>query len=317
MPTNSDIPLVNIVIPLYNEADVYTELINRLKRVIDQVKISTTVILVNDGSSDDTEQLIVETAKSDPRFKGVLLSRNFGHQLALSAGLSQVNASRAAFILDGDLQDPPELLEKFYRYISDGYDVVYAVRKKRKEGLLKRTAYALFYRLMRKISYIDFPLDSGDFSMISRRMVDHLNSMPEQSRFLRGMRSWVGYRQIGVPYERAERFAGDSKYSLKQLIRLAFNGLFNFSETPIKAVMILGTLVTGTSLIYLFVTLIKRFVFDIVPEGFTALLTVIILFGGIQLVAIGVIGEYILRIFFEVKKRPLYIIKEVVNQNHE
>ncbi|MEL7163262.1 MAG: glycosyltransferase family 2 protein, partial [Bacteroidota bacterium] len=271
------------------------------------------VILVDDGSSDATENLLRNLAASDPAFVAVLLSRNFGHQLALSAGLSKVDASEAIFILDGDLQDPPELLDKFYGHISAGYDVVYAVRRKRKENVLKRSAYAFFYRTLRRISYIDFPLDSGDFSMVSRRVVDHLNAMPEESRFLRGMRSWLGFRQIGVPYERSERAEGESKYSFTKLFKLAMNGIFNFSELPIRLVAYLGGGAVVVSGLYLIITLIKRFFFGTVPEGFTAIIGTIVLFGGMQLLAIGVIGEYILRIFFQVKGRQLFIIKEVVD----
>lgn len=306
-------PKVNIVVPLYNEEEVFDMLTDRLQKLMDTSPLSIETILIDDGSKDTTAELMRRIAEADDRFHSVLLSRNFGHQLALSAGLSVVNASDAILIVDGDLQDPPELLADFYQKYEEGYDVVYAVRKKRKEHIFKRMAYKYFYRFLRRISYIDMPLDSGDFSLVSRRVIDQMNSMPEESRFLRGMRSWIGYKQIGVEYERQERQSGESKYSFRKLLELAFNGIFNFSEYPIKALSRLGMLTMGVSGIYLTWVLIKRFFFGTVPDGFTAILFVVILFGGVQLLALGVLGEYILRIFFQVKGRPLYVIKEVVS----
>jgi dolichol-phosphate mannosyltransferase len=306
---------VNFVIPLYNESDVFATLAKRLQTVMDRSKHSITAILVDDGSHDDTAELIRELCEKDSRFSGVILSRNFGHQLALTAGLSHVDATDAAMIIDGDLQDPPELVDEFYEKYLEGYDVVYAIREKRKESPLKRMAYKYFYRLMRRISYAEIPLDSGDFSLISRRVVDRLNAMPEESRFIRGMRSWVGFKQIGITYERAERHAGDSKYSLKKLMGLAFDGIFNFSEYPIKVLTRIGLFAIVLSSLYLVYTIIMRFVFGNVESGFTALLSVIVLFGGIQLLALGLLGEYILRIFFQVKNRPLFIVKEVIKKD--
>ena len=215
-------------------------------------------------------------------------------------------------VIDGDLQDPPELLVEFYSYLKQGNDVVYAVRKKRKEGVLKRSSYFLFYRLLKSISYIDIPLDSGDFALISRRVVDIMNKMPEESRYLRGMRTWVGFKQIGVEYERSERQAGESKYSFSMLFKLAYNGIFNFSEFPIKFVSRLGGLTVIVALIYFISVVIKKFFYQEVIEGFTSLLFMIILFSGVQLIALGVIGEYVLRVFFQSKNRPLFIVKETI-----
>lgn len=270
------------------------------------------VVLIDDGSRDNTALLMQQLALTDSRYQCVFLSRNYGHQIALSAGIQAARGSEALFIIDGDLQDPPELLPTFYEKYKEGYDVVYAIRKKRKEGWLKRTAYAAFYRFMRSISYVDMPLDSGDFSLISRRVADVLNKMPEESRFIRGMRSWIGFKQIGVAYERDARVAGESKYSFKMLQRLAYNGIFNFSEYPIKVITRLGMLTIGIAVLYLLQTLIKRFIFHDVPQGFTALLFFIILFSGMQLIALGLIGEYVLRIFFQAKGRPLYVIREII-----
>lgn len=284
---------------------------------MDSSPLSIEVVLIDDGSKDDTPDLMRQVALADRRYHCVFLSRNHGHQLALSAGIAAALGTEALFIIDGDLQDPPELLHDFYRLYKEGNDVVYAVRQKRKEGFLKKTAYYLFYRLLKSISYIDIPLDSGDFALISRRVVDVMNKMPEESRYLRGMRSWVGFKQVGFPYDRDERAAGESKYSFKQLFRLAYNGIFNFSEFPIKFMTNMGGLAILIALLYFVVVLIKKFFFTQVIEGFTALLFVIILFSGVQLFALGIIGEYVLRIFFQSKQRPLFIIKEeIVNGDY-
>ncbi len=305
-------PQINIVVPLFNEEEIFGDLMQRLTSVVDASKLSVSIIMVDDGSRDNTAFLMEQQSLRDERFVSVILSRNFGHQYALTAGFNYVDASEAVFIIDGDLQDPPELLEEFYEQIKLGYDVVYAVREKRKENFFKKIAYKSFYRFLKRISYIDFPLDSGDFSLVSRRVVDHINSMPEESRFLRGMRSWIGFNQIGLKYERQKREVGESKYTFRKLFKLALNGIFNFSEYPIKFVSNMGLMTVILSLIYFTITLIKRAYFGTVPEGFTSLVLLIIFFGGVQLIAIGIIGEYVLRIFFQVKSRPLFIVKDVI-----
>jgi polyisoprenyl-phosphate glycosyltransferase len=308
---NSNDPKINLIVPLFNEEDVFHKLTERIDNLINQSEFSIEVILVDDGSIDKTPLLIKEKCEYDKNYIGVCLSRNFGHQLALTAGLRYATAKEAVLIIDGDLQDPPELLGKFFDYYKKGYDVVFAVRRKRKESVLKKISYKIFYRLMKKISYIDIPLDSGDFSLISMKVVDYLNQMPEESRFLRGMRSWIGFKQIGIEYEREERQDGQSKYSLKKLLKLALNGIFNFSEYPVKILIRLGLFSVLVSIAYLFYTMIMKLFFDSVPTGFTALLAVIILFGGVQLIGLGLLGEYILRIFFQVKNRPLFIVKDI------
>lgn len=305
-------PNVNIVVPLYNEEQVFHDLVLRLKSVLDKIEFSCEVILIDDGSTDATFDLMKELSLHDTRFTSVSLSRNFGHQLALTAAMKFVNAKDAVMIIDGDLQDPPELIEDFYKKIEEGYDVVYAIRKNRKESLQKRFWYSAFYKILDRLSNISIPVDAGDFCMMSRRVVDQLNIMPEESRFIRGMRSWLGYKQIGIEYEREERQSGDSKYSFKALVKLAFNGIFNFSESPIRIITRMGIISFAISFIYLLITLAKKYFFGEVPEGFTAIITLIVLFGSVQLIAIGLIGEYVLRIFFQVKSRPLYIIDKVI-----
>ena len=308
-------PQVSIVIPLYNESEVLPQLVDRINKLINSSPLTIEVVLVDDGSRDNTADQIQRLSLLDNRYQSVILARNYGHPLALTAGLAAATASDAVMIIDGDLQDPPELLHDFYELYKQGNDVVYAVRKKRKEGALKKFAYALFYRILKSISYIDIPLDSGDFSMVSRRVVDVLNKMPEESRYVRGMRTWIGFKQVGYEYERDARAAGDSKYSFKKLLKLAYNGIFNFSEFPVKLITNMGIVSISISIIYLITVLIKKYVYHNVPEGFTALLFSIILFSGVQLLSLGIIGEYVLRIFFQVKGRPLYIVKKrIVNK---
>lgn len=311
------IPQINIIIPLYNEEQVFPLLIARITELLDQSQLAITVLMVDDGSSDRTSILMKQLSLVDKRFSSIILSRNFGHQLALTAALTMVNASEAVLIIDGDLQDPPELLDDMYQLYKQGYDVVYAVRESRKEGFFKVGFYKLFYRMLQKIASIEIPIDSGDFSLLSRRVVDVMNKMPEESRYLRGMRSWVGFKQIAYKYNRPDRQAGNTQYSLRHLLRLAMNGIFNFSEFPIKFITFLGVSTMSISVIYFIVTLVKRFSSDYIPDGFTAIIFLIILFGGVQLISIGIIGEYLIRVFFQVKKRPLFIIKELIVDKKE
>jgi glycosyltransferase involved in cell wall biosynthesis len=305
-------PKVSIVVPLFNEEETLPKLINRLNEVIDKMPFSIEVVLVDDGSQDGTPKLMEKVSLEDEKFKSIFLSRNYGHQSAITAGLLNTDAEEAVMIIDADLQDPPELVEQFYDYYKQGYDVIYTIRKKRKEELIKRLAYWLYYRISRSISNYKIPLDSGDFSLISRRVVEILNKMPEENRYIRGMRSWVGFRQIGIEYERDARVAGDTKYSLRKLLDLAFMGILNFSTFPIRFISFLGICSISISLIYLSYTLVQRLFFDSVPKGFTALLFIIVLFSGVQLLSLGVIGEYIIRIFFQVKDRPLFIVKSKI-----
>lgn len=308
---------ISIIVPLYNEEAVFSQLISRLKSVIDTTEFTCEVILINDGSIDNTARLVEEICLQDNRFTGVLLSRNHGHQLAVSAGLANVRGKKGAMIIDGDLQDPPELVIEFYKLLMNGYDVIYAIRKNRKESFLKKLAYSAYYRLQKKISNFNIPIDSGDFSMLSRRVVDNMNAMPEQSRYLRGMRAWVGFKQIGYEYDRDERQAGETKYSWSKLFELAFNGIFNFSDFPVKFITRLGFLTVVFSLIYFAYNLYRKFYYNDVPHGFTATILAIILFSGVQLISLGLIGEYVLRIYNQVRNRPLFIIDKIVRDGKQ
>ncbi|MCF6131466.1 glycosyltransferase family 2 protein [Flavobacterium wongokense] len=308
---------ISIVVPLYNEEAVFDLLIQRLTQVIDATDFSCEVVLVNDGSIDNTAILIENICKKDTRFTGVLLSRNYGHQLAVSAGMANSRGKKGVMIIDGDLQDPPELITEFYSLLMQGNDVIYAIRKNRKEGFFKKLAYKAYYRLQKKISNFNIPIDSGDFSMLSRRVVDTMINMPEQSRYLRGMRAWVGFKQIGFEYDRHERHAGETKYSWTKLFELAFNGIFNFSDFPVKIITRLGFFTIVFSLCYFLYNIYRKIFYNDVPQGFTATILAIILFSGVQLISLGLIGEYVLRIYNQVRNRPLFVIDKIIIEAEE
>jgi len=308
---------ISIVVPLYNEEDVFDKLIERLLNVINQASFTCEVILINDGSNDKTPLLIEELCKIDKRFTGILLSRNHGHQLAVTAGLKYVRGIEGAMIIDGDLQDPPELIADFYSLLQQGNDVIYAVRKNRKESFLKKIAYKYYYRLQKKISNFNIPIDSGDFSMISKRVVDIMNEMPEQSRYLRGMRSWVGFKQIAFEYDRDERQAGETKYSWSKLFELAFNGIFNFSDFPVRLITKVGLFTIFISFIYFLYIVYSKIKYHDIPQGFPTLIFAIILFSGVQLLSLGLIGEYVLRIYNQVRNRPLFVVEKVLQEGEE
>ena len=306
----SKINNILILVPLYNEAPVLPELFARLEKLQNSLAINTSVLFIDDGSTDSTAHQLTENVSGKQNYSAIFLSRNFGHAMAITAGLAHMpDTMDAVFIMDGDLQDPPELLPDFIAKMESGYDAVYGIRKNRKEGILKKICYRLYYRLLKRFSNIKMPLDAGDFSLVHKIVVNELNKLPEESRYIRGLRSWVGFRQAGLEYDRDIRRDGKSKYSFRSLFKLAFNGLFNFSEVPIRFIGMIGFISIIISLGYLGVTIYKKLVFGTVPEGFTALIFSIVLFSGVQLLSLGIIGEYILRIFFQVKQRPLYIIR--------
>lgn len=309
----SKVKNITILIPLYNEAAVLPVLTERLDKLLQSPGLDINILFVDDGSQDETVSMIGSITAGRDKYSAIFLSRNFGHAMALTAGLANItDETDAVFIIDGDLQDPPELLLEFITKMNEGYDVVYGIRRNRKEGYLKKLCYRLYYRLLKRFSNIRMPLDAGDCSLISKRVVLELNRLPEESRYLRGLRSWVGFRQAGIAYERDERKNGHTKYSFRALIRLAFNGIFNFSELPVRFIGWVGFITIFVSLIYLAITIYKKLAYGTVPEGFTALIFAIVLFSGVQLLSIGILGEYILRIFFQVKQRPLYIIRSKI-----
>ena len=304
---------VSIIVPLFNEEESLMELVSVLNSTIGKLPEVTEIIMVDDGSTDNTGAMIRQLALSDSRYHSIFLSRNFGHQIAITAGLKYAKGDEGVMIIDGDLQDPPEMLKQFLEVHRSGFDVVYGIRKKRKEGIIQKACYSLYYKIFKRISSVPSPLDSGDFCFISRKVVDILNKMPEEQRYLRGMRSWVGFSQKGIQYERTQRFRGKSKYSLSKLFKLAYMGIFNFSEFPIKFITVLGMIATFSGIIYFLLTVIRKFFYGDVPSGFTALIGSIVIFSGVQLISIGILGEYILRIFYQVKQRPLFLIKERIS----
>lgn len=308
--------LISIVIPCYNEEPVLNELKARLTSACEKWEHSWEVIAVDDGSADATWKILQQFQSEDPRWRAISFSRNFGHQAAVSAGLYHASGD-AVFIIDADLQDPPEELHRFISKWEEGYDVTYGVRQKRKEGMLKRLCYWSFYRLMAKAVHFEIPLDSGDFCLMSRRMVDTLNEMPERNRFVRGMRAWVGYKQIAIPYERHSRAAGAPKYNLTKLVKLALDGMISFSGLPLKLAAHFGFAVAVLAVIGIIFTVVQRLFTDFfstiglapVP-GFATIVIAILFMGGVQLIFLGVLGEYLFRIFDEVKQRPGWIVRE-------
>jgi len=304
-------PMLSVVIPIFNEEETLEALFERLRSSLEALGEEFEVIFVNDGSRDRSEKMLREFHTRDPRFRSIHFSRNFGHQTAITCGLDH-SRGQAVVAMDGDLQDPPEVLKDMIARWREGYDVVYAVRQKRKEGIFKRSAYKSFYWLLKRVSYLDIPLDSGDFSLIDRRVIDILRTMPERNRFVRGLRTWIGFRQVGYEYAREARFAGESKYNLAKLMKLAFDGLVSYSYVPLRLVSNVGLLVSATALGYMGYLLLAR-VFGGTPiAGWTSTVVIVLFLGGVQLLSLGVIGEYVGRIFEEVKHRPHYVVRERV-----
>jgi dolichol-phosphate mannosyltransferase len=303
--------LLSVVVPCFNEVDSVNELHRRVSNVCrEQVGESYEFVLVNDGSVDGTWEKMKEIVEMDSHVVAVNLSRNHGHQLALSAGLSVCKGGRI-FILDADLQDPPELLPKMMARMDDGCDVAYGQRIKRDgETVFKKVTAYLFYRLLNRMVDVDIPRDTGDFRLVSRRALDVLNSMPEQHRFIRGMVSWVGFRQEAIPYERAARFAGETKYPLSKMIRFAVDAITSFSIKPLRMATYLGLVVSAGSLLMMLFVLYGYFQGKTI-SGWASTMIVMLLLGGVQLFVMGVIGEYLGRMFMQAKGRPLFVIRDI------
>jgi dolichol-phosphate mannosyltransferase len=306
-------PSVSVAIPVYNEEAVVAELLSRTSAVLNGIPGGPhQIVLVDDGSSDHTWQLLEEAAHRDARLVVVQLSRNFGHQTALGAALDYVSGD-VTVLMDGDLQDPPEAIPTLVETYKKGFDVVYVQRVNRKEALWLRACYYLFYRLLAALSSIRLPLDAGDFGLMSSRVIQEIRKMPEHHRYIRGMRTWVGFRQIGVPIERAARRAGRTKYSPLRLLKLASDGIFAFSIVPLRAAAILGATATGLSVLYSFYALYVKFWLH-APQGFTALILAITFLSGVNLFFLGIIGEYVGRVYEEAKGRPHYVVRKIITQ---
>ena len=304
-------PELSIVVPLLNEEGNLPELYRRLDATLSGLVASHEIVLVDDGSTDTTWSMIRDLAARDPRVKGVRFSRNFGHQMAFTAGLDHAGGS-AVVIMDADLQDPPELIPELVARWREGYDVVYAVRAKREgETAFKLLTAAAFYRVLERVARIRIPVDTGDFRLMSRMAVDAFRRMPERHRFTRGMVSWIGFPQIGVSYVRAARHAGETKYPLRKMLRLASDAITSFSYVPLQLASWLGSAVTALSTLTLAGLAVSRLA-GAHPGGWSFGATALALLGGIQLLMVGALGEYVGRIHDQVKGRPLYLVRETV-----
>jgi glycosyltransferase involved in cell wall biosynthesis len=305
---------VSVAIPVYNEELVVPELLRRTTAVLDAIEGGPhEIVFVDDGSSDRTVELLEQAAARDPRLVVIALSRNFGHQTALAAALDHVSGD-VTVLMDGDLQDPPEAIPILLDWHQQGYDVVYVRRVNRKESWWLRLCYYLFYRLVATLSSTQLPLDAGDFALMSRRVIEEMRRMPEHHRYLRGLRSWVGFRQVGVPVERAARQAGRTKYSPLKLLKLASDGIFAFSIVPLRASAILGLSAILLSSLFAGYSLFAKFFLHQAPQGFTALILVITFLSGMNLFFLGIIGEYVGRVYEETKGRPHYVIRKWVGR---
>ncbi|HEV8396027.1 MAG TPA: glycosyltransferase family 2 protein [Vicinamibacterales bacterium] len=303
---------LSIVVPIYNELEVVPQLVDRLTRALDGAGAGAwEAILVDDGSADRSFEALREAHGRDPRLKVVRLARNFGHQVAISAGLEYASGD-AVMIMDGDLQDPPELVPEFVRLWRDGWDVVYAVRRTRQEAWIKRVAYQLFYRLLRMLARLDIPLDSGDFCLMDRCVVDVVVRMRERNRFVRGLRTWAGFRQTALPYDRDPRAGGAPKYTFRRLVHLALDGIVGFSYFPLRLGTLLGIGAAAVSFLGIVFVLYLRLFTDRSIPGFASTAIIILFLGGVQLFTLGLIGEYVGRIYDEVRRRPLFVVRERV-----
>ncbi|HHT7172292.1 TPA: glycosyltransferase family 2 protein [Bacillus cereus] len=309
--------LISVVVPMYFEEEVAQECYNRLKSVMLQNDINYEFVFVNDGSTDRTMEILSEIAANDYRTKIVNFARNFGHQVAVTAGIAAAKGD-AIVIIDADLQDPPEVIPELIAKWEEGYEVVYAKRKQRKgETWFKLLTAKYFYKFLNYMSDIDIPKDTGDFRIIDRKVADVFNQMTERNRFIRGMMSWVGFRQTYVEYERDERFAGETKYPLKKMIKFASDGIIAFSTKPLRIVMSLGLLSVLISIIVLLYTITVKIIGNDTQTGWASIMVAITFFSGIQLLGLGIVGQYIARIYDESKNRPIYIVKETINIDQE
>lgn len=303
---------ISIIVPIYNSSKFMRNLLDAIDKQRQISNWNLELILIDDGSKDNSYLKIIELSRSFNYIKGIKLSKNFGHQVAVKTGLSFCTGDYIA-IIDDDLQDPPSLLPDFFAQLDNGYDVAYGVRKKRKESFIKKISYNSFYRILKSLSETDIPLDSGDFCVMKKVVVDNMLKLQEKNPFLRGIRAWVGFKQIGIEYERAARLEGESGYSLKKLLKIAMDGIFSFSSVPIRIITILG--VTGFlfAIFYSMYIIVQYFFNGIPVRGFATLAIIISFFSSLTLICLGIIGEYIVRIYDEVRNRPYVIIEQMIN----
>jgi len=305
--------MLSVIIPIYNEEKNIKELSQRLEKTLSGLGVDWEVIFINDGSQDSSWQQLSGLAGQNPRFKPIDFSRNFGQQSALAAGIDHC-LGKAAVIMDGDLQDPPELIPELFAKWQEGYHVAYAQRVKREDDpWFKRLCARLFYRLIKRITAIDMPLDTGDFRIIDRKVIDALKDMPENNLFLRGLIAWTGFSQTGVQFNRNRRYAGKPKYSFKKSLELAISGITSFSIFPLRLASYLGFAVSAISFLFALYVIYKKIFHNVITEGWASLMVVMLFLGGIQLITLGIIGEYLGKLSEEQKKRPKYITKQKLN----
>lgn len=305
-------PIYSIVVPVYNEELVIKESYRRLKEVMDSCKEAYEIIFINDGSKDKTVEIIEEICFKDKNIKLINFSRNFGHQVAVTAGMDNASG-KAIVIIDADLQDPPKVILKMIKKWKEGYEVVYGKRLKRNgETFFKKLTAKTYYRILRRLSSIEIPVDTGDFRLIDRKVCDVLKSMPEKNRYVRGLVSWVGFKQVAVEYERDERFAGETKYPLKKMIKLSADGITSFSHKPLKLSIYFGIIMSLLSFVTIFFVIFEKLFTNYTVPGWASIMSISLFFNGVTLTMLGILGEYIGRIYDEVKGRPQYIIDEKV-----
>jgi polyisoprenyl-phosphate glycosyltransferase len=302
---------LSAIIACYRDAEAIPVMHTRLTKVFKKIGVDYEIIFVNDGSPDNSEEVIAKIVKKDPHTIGINHSRNFSSQMAFTSGMDLATGD-GVILFDGDLQDPPELVEDFYKKWIDGFDVVYGIRVKREAPFIMQLFYKLFYRLFHKLSYIKIPVDAGDFSLIDRKVVEALKLLPERDRFLRGLRAWVGFKQTGVEYIRPERLFGTTTNSLIKNFQWATKGIFSFSFVPLQFMTLLSLFVFCLSLLGIVWQIFAKFFIPGIPQGVSTILIVILFLGSIQLLGISILGEYIAKIFEEVKQRPRYIRKSVI-----
>lgn len=301
---------ISAIVACYKDARAIPIMHKRLTATFKKIRVDYEIIFVNDGSPDNTETILKKLVEKDSHVIAINHSRNFSSQMAFTSGMD-VAIGDAVVLLDGDLQDPPEIIEKFYKKWLEGYDVVYGVRTKREAPFYMKIAYKLFYRIFKYLSFVNIPLDAGDFSLMDRKIVDVLKKLPERDRFIRGLRAWVGYKQIGMPYVRPERAFGKSTNNLLKNLNWAFKGIFSFSYAPLELMTVLSLITFFIALVLMVVQIILRLVLPYTPPGTATVLVVVLFLGAVQLLGISILGQYIGKIFEEVKKRPKYVVKSI------
>ena len=307
----------SVVVPLYNEEQVITETYKRLTEVMSKADGEYELIFVNDGSRDETANMAQDICDADSSVKLINFSRNFGHQTAITAGMEN-SSGQAVVVIDADLQDPPEVILLMIEKWKEGYDVVYGKRLKRKgESVFKKATAKMFYRFLDSMTNVDMPVDAGDFRLIDRKVCDEMGRIGENNRYVRGLVSWVGFKQTGVEYVREERFAGETKYPLKKMIKFAGDAIISFSYKPLKLAAYMGYFMSLLSFAYLIYVVIRKLIVGDLGDGWASIVAITLFFNGITLIVLGILGEYVGRIYDESKKRPLYIISEKVNFNGE